>query len=81
MSARKLMSIVEAAGYAMAAVDEIDSESCEFQPEVAFRNGHQSAARALAKPIGMSPPAAHVESLGLWLRDVVGPWWGGRAPA
>jgi hypothetical protein len=76
------MSVVDAAGYAMAPAEELYSLAGEFQPETALRNGHQSAARVTAKPrVEPSPAALHLEAWALWLRDLFGPRWGGRAAA
>ena len=82
MTTKRLMSVVDAAGYAMAPTEDSLSFVGEFQPEIALRNGHQSAARVTGKPrVEPSPVILHLEAWALWLRDLFGPWWGGRAAA
>lgn len=80
MPNKKLMSIVDAAGYAMVATDDMYAAAGDFQPEIAMRNGHRLASRAVVKaPQAPSPKAQQVEAWALWLRDLV--WWNGRAAA
>ena len=79
MSTRNLMSVVDAAGYAMAPADEFVSTPLDFQPEIALRNGHESAARVLKRPAQVSTIHSHLESMSAWMRDMIGPWFGGRA--
>ena len=81
MSTRNLMSVVDAAGYAMAPADEFVSMPLDFQPEIALRNGHVSAARVLRRPIGTPTIHTLLESISAWMRDMIGPWFGGRAAA
>ncbi|MGQ0673096.1 MAG: hypothetical protein ACT4N2_09495 [Hyphomicrobium sp.] len=81
MANKRLMSVVDAAGFAMAASDEF-ATVVELQPEMALRLGHQSAARIT--PVVRSAPPTHykqAEAWVLWLRDLFGPRWGGRAAA
>ena len=82
MPTKRLMSVVDAAGYAMAPTEDLLSIAGEFQPEIALRNGHQSAARVTVKP--RTEPSAtvlHLEAWAVWLRDLFGPSTGGRAAA
>ena len=81
MSNGNLMSIVDAAGYAMAPADDFVSSPVEFQPEIALRNGHRSAARNLQGRSKTTPLLIQIETLAAWLRDLFGPRWGGRAAA
>ncbi len=81
MPNKRLMSVVDAAGYAMAPSEELFSiATAEFQPEIALRNGHQSAARSMPKPrTEPSPLLLQLEAWALWLRDLFGPRWGAAA--
>jgi hypothetical protein len=81
MPTKRLMSVVDAAGYAMAPTDDLFAiAAAEFQPEMALRNGHQSAARVLPKaPAEPSPVILHLEAWAHWLRDLFGPRWGAAA--
>jgi hypothetical protein len=79
---KKLMTAVDAAGYAMAPSEDYVSPPVELQPEVALRNGHKTASRAVAKvePSPRSSRALYLEAWMLWLRDLFGPP-SGRAAA
>lgn len=59
---KSLVKAADAAGYAMAATEEDDlTEWMLLQPEVALRNGHAAAARAVVRH--MSIPFARIEHL------------------
>lgn len=76
MSKKALMSVVDAAGYAMAAPEDDVPSVNDTIPEVALRNGHQTAAHK-------SPAAQHsmLKEPGQWVREALNGWWGGKAPA
>lgn len=80
MPNKRLMSVVDAAGYAMAPADEFVGQAVDRQLDNALRNGHQSAAR-VAPPVKHppSPLMLQLEAWSLWVRDVFG--FGGRAAA
>ena len=80
MSTKRLMSVVDAAGYAMAPTEDLLSLAAEFQPEIAMRNGHQAAARVVpAVRTEPSPIMLQLEAWAVWLRDLFGPRWGAAA--
>jgi hypothetical protein len=71
---KRLMSVVDAAGYAMAPADDMMAGDVPFQPEVALRNGHKSASRTVV-PTRPEPPSAkvqHLEAWAHWARDILG---------
>jgi hypothetical protein len=89
----RLMSPIEAAGYAMAPSEEdmAYDEACETylsdwaheQPEHALRNGHASAARVTQRHlVPFKRPAVFADpGWAHWLRDICSGWWIGRAAA
>jgi hypothetical protein len=58
---RLLVKAADAAGYAMAASEEDLAELALRQPEVALRNGHAAAARAVVRR--MSAPFTRLEQV------------------
>lgn len=83
-STRHLMSIEQAAGFAMAPSEDDMAMPHEPHPDDALRNGHVTAARAGADEA--ATPAtqliADANSTGQWLRETLTALWpGGRAHA
>ncbi len=72
-STRHLISIEEAARFAMAPAEDDMAEGAPA-PEEALRNGHVEAARRVDPA-----PAIVGDSRGMW--DLFSGWWGGRAHA
>lgn len=78
MSRKALMSVIDAAGYAMAAPEEDVPSMDEQMPEEALRNGHLAAAR---KGAGVAGQISVLKDSSHWVRETVNGWWGGKAPA
>lgn len=83
-STRHLMSIEQAAGFAMAPSEDDMATPHEPHLDDALRNGHLEAARTSAAPVvfeansHLLPLASRVT----WLRETLSGWWpGGRAHA
>lgn len=83
MGTNTLMSVVDAAGFAMAAPDDDATVVSPLQPEVALRNGHKEAAHTSPEtlPAPFMAEAGWLAALREHLRDYLGGWWGGRAHA
>lgn len=80
MPNKRLMSVVDAAGYAMAPTEDVMSRYHDPLPDAALRNGHQSAARVITKP--QTEPSSltlHASAWTIWVRELFG--FGGRAAA
>lgn len=78
---RQLMSIEEAAGFAMAPSEDDMSEPFEMSPDEALRNGHVTAARDAVGSLPKPPGLAHEPHGATWVRETLFSWWGGKAHA
>jgi hypothetical protein len=75
---RQLMSIEQAAGFAMAPSEDDMAEAFDPAPDDALRNGHVAAARKTASELSrVIVPAGEQHAL----RDLVSAWWPGKAHA
>lgn len=82
MSRIQLMSVVDAAGFAMAPPEEDVTAGSEPLLDAALRNGHRSAAHkpeasTLTDQLATLKDPASLE----WVRGAVSGWWGGKAHA
>lgn len=80
MPNKRLMSVVDAAGYAMAPTEDPMPRYNARHPDDKLRNGHQSAAKTIpAVQPEPSTLALHAAAWTMWLRELFG--FGGRAAA
>lgn len=75
-STRHLMSIEQAAGFAMAPSEDDMAELIERHPDEALRNGH-----AAASSLAVSELVHDDEHRSAWLEMLTGWWAGGKAHA
>ena len=76
---RQLMSIEQAAGFAMAPSEDDMAEAFDPAPDDALRNGHMTAARKTGNTTARAviTSGTHQGSF----RDLVSAWWPGKAHA